>query len=102
MIKIYGIMSLLAGQLKTHINKWVIYTSWTSRFFCCGITTFITFSTLKPLGDAISGKENIMIAYAFDNPQFWVVILLSILFGYIGLGFAVLSAALFNSLLPKT
>jgi hypothetical protein len=102
MLKALGILSLFVGQLKNQMEKWPKYISWSIRFLCCGITSFFAFSLLKPLGDAVSGKENEIIIAAFENPEYWVVIVFSIIFGYMGLGFSVVSVALFNSLLPKT
>ena len=95
-------LSLVIGLLKLQSNNWQRDIRYGLRFGLCGIFTYISFMILSPLGNTIVGKENELFLYLFENPPFLIVVFYAIIFGYFGLYMAVIAAALFASLLPKT
>ena len=101
MLKLFKWFALAASYVENQFGSMPSFIRVSLRFLLCGFTTYVAFAILKPMGDLIVGRENELIIYGFDNPEFIPIIMFAIIFGYIGLGLSIVSVALFSSFLPK-
>jgi len=72
-------------------------------FLLCGLTSFISYHILKTLGDAVSGRENMMITYLFNHisSSNLVMFFAFIATCYLGLFFSIVTTALFSNLVSQ-
>ncbi len=87
-------------RLRSEVDNWQTAIRYSLRFILCGIFSFFAFEILSNLSKIDSVKINTLVEHLFEKFPLFLTVLM-IVVGYVGLGFSLIAAALFRSLLPR-
>lgn len=95
-------LSACVGLFKLQIDKWQENIGYPLRFILCGIFSFFSFSIYELLKGVTVEQQNSLLIAMFGEPGIALLVFYLVFLGYVGLYCAVIAAALFASLLPRT
>lgn len=100
--EIKAFIPLFFGLMNIKSKKWQSEIRTELRFILCGIFSYMAYAIFSQLGPVMVGNEEKLVSLGFEKPGFFILAVLVIFLGYIGLLFSIVAGALYASLLPKT
>ena len=98
MIKMSSWYNQVSGKLKRQLLHWRQSIRYEFRFLLCGFFSYLTFEIFRNIGKLSTAQINQAIS-SWPEPGIAVLLCYIVFLGYVGLGFSVIAAALFKSLL---